>query len=265
MCRLSSSFYDILAKTELNHEDITCLRDMYIRLEDEINLLKEVFSGIPLDNKRILDIGTGQGFACKFLVDNSHDSLILTVDLDPLCLNRLRNIVGDKIDKIVFVRGDASNMPFLASNFFDIALAHYTLSQISVKKLPLALREICRVLRPGGLFIVTEGFGEGIFDEARKLVIELEKIYEKIFGDEEADLDVLLSLIRKTPDLSIISIRKLNNGRLDPTVKDFANFLLSHTRDDELKTRIRRIIDRGLKIGFREAPDYAVYIQKHEY
>lgn len=262
---MGASFYDILAKTKLNHKDIVYLRDMYIRLEDEINLLKEVFSGISLDNKRILDIGTGQGFACKFLVDNSRDSLILTIDLDPLCLNRLRNIVGDKIDKIVFVRGDASSMPFLASNFFDIALAHYTLSQISIEKLPLVLQEICRVLRPGGLFIVTEGFGEGILDEARKLVIELEKICEEIFGNEEVDLDVLLNLIRKTPGFSIISVRKLNDGRLDPTLKDFANFLLSHTKDTKLKTKIRRIIERGLKIGFREAPDYAVYIQKHRY
>ncbi|MHA1583407.1 MAG: methyltransferase domain-containing protein [Candidatus Baldrarchaeia archaeon] len=55
-----------------------------------------------MENKRILDVGTGQGFACKFLAENAEHSEIVTVDKDPLSLNRLRNIAGGDIDKITF-------------------------------------------------------------------------------------------------------------------------------------------------------------------
>jgi len=256
------SFYDILAKTNLSEKDREYLREMYIRLKDEIDLLREVFNEISLKNKSILDIGTGQGFACKFLVDNSENSLIITIDIDPLCLNRLRNVVGEKIERIIFIRGDASNMPFITSDFFDIAISHYTLSQISSNKIPAVLQEIRRVLKPNGLFIIVEGHGEGILDEARMLTLQLEKIYEEIFGQSETSFDTIINAIRKIPGLEIISMRKLNDGRLDPTVKDFAYFLLSNVKDEKLRKQISKIIKRGQKIGFREAPDYVAYVRK---
>nr|MDO8045999.1 class I SAM-dependent methyltransferase [Candidatus Baldrarchaeota archaeon] len=127
---MEETFYHILAKQRLTKKDKRKLSKMYARLLREQELLKDVFSSISLEKKRILDIGTGQGFACKFLVEHAEHSEIVTVDKDPLSLNRLRNIVGDDIDKITFLKVNLSNMSFLKDNYFDIVLSHYTLSTV---------------------------------------------------------------------------------------------------------------------------------------
>ncbi|MHA1721946.1 MAG: class I SAM-dependent methyltransferase [Candidatus Baldrarchaeia archaeon] len=142
---MEETFYHILAKERISEKDKKKLKKMYERLLREQELLKKVFSSVSLENKRILDIGTGQGFACKFLVDHAKDSEIVTVDKDPLSLNRVRNIVGDEIDKINFVKADLSNMSFLKDNYFDIVLSHYTLSTVDKNIFQKVLNEIYRV------------------------------------------------------------------------------------------------------------------------
>ena len=260
---MRESFYQILAKTDLSEEDRKKLEGMFKRLEEEHRLLKEVFSDISLVNKRILDIGTGQGFACKYLVENARESLIVTIDIDPLCLNRVRNIVGEKINDIVFIKADLSDLSFIKANFFDIALSHDTLTTIEMKKMYDVLKEIHRVLSPGGLFIVVDGFGLGKVDEARKLTLKLEEIHHQLTGDEEeVDLEDLLTIFKDFSKFKVLEVKKLNEGRIDPTIEDYAYYLLSLTDDPNLKKIILEICKKGSKIGFREAPDYAIYLQK---
>jgi len=251
-----------LAKTSLTEEDKKRLDKMFKRLKQEEALLKTIFSNIVLDNRNILDIGTGQGFACKFLVENSRNSLIITVDIDPLCLNRVRNVVGEKIKDIIFIKADLSNLCFLKSNFFHIALSHYTLSTIDEKKIHNVIREIHRVLVKNGLLIIVESFGLGKKDKARELALELEAIYQKLTGERSLGLDEFIQPFKEFKGFNIIEIKKLNDGLIDPTMEDFAHFLLTLTDDNDVKKKIRSIIEEGLKFGFREAPDYAIYLQK---
>jgi len=260
---MGETFYNILAKQHLTERDKKRLSKMYERLLREQELLRDVFSSISLKNRRILDVGTGQGFACKFLVEHAEHSEIVTVDKDPLSLNRMRNIVGDKIDKIVFLKADLSNMSFLKDNYFDIVLSHYTLSTVDKDIFHAVLNEINRVLTVNGLFIVIEGFGTGTMDYARKLTLELEEIYRQVTGEEEElNLDKLLKIFRGFKGFDIVKVRKLNDGLIDPTIGDFGKYLLSLVNKEELKKRILRILEEGEVHGFREAPDYVIYLRK---
>jgi len=260
---MEETFYHILAKEKISEKDKKKLKKMYERLLREKELLKKVFSSVSLENKRILDIGTGQGFACKFLVDHAKDSEIVTVDKDPFSLNSVRNIIGDKIDKINFVKADLSNMSFLKDNYFDIVLSHYTLSTVDKNIFQKVLNEIYRVMVAGGLFIVIEGFGNGIMDYARKLTLELEEIYRQIMeSEEEMNLDELLKIFREFKGFEIVRVRKLNDGLIDPTIEDFGRYLLSLVNSDKVRKRIIKILEEGKVHSFREAPDYAIYLRK---
>jgi len=186
-------------------------------------------------------MGTGQGFACKFLVEHAENSEIVTVDKDPLSLNRLRNIVGGEIDKIIFLKADLSNMPFLKDNYFDIVLSHYTLSTVDKNIFHAVLNEIHRVLVAGGLFIIIESFGTGIMDCARRLTLDLEEIYHQVTGgEEELDLDDLLAIFRNFKGFDIIKVRKLNDGLIDPTIEDFGKYLLSLVSEENLKKKVEK-------------------------
>ena len=125
------------------------------------------------------------------------------------------------------------------------------------------LNEINRVLTVNGLFIVIEGFGTGIMDYARKLTLELEEIYRQVTGEkEELNLDKLLKIFRGFKGFDIVKVRKLNDGLMDPTIEDFGKYLLSLTNNEDLKKRIAKILEEGKVHGFREAPDYAIYLRK---
>jgi len=260
---MEETFYQILAKASLDEIDKRKLEKMFKRLSQEIDLLKTIFNKISLENKRILDIGTGQEFACKFLVENARNSLIVTIDRDPLCLNRVRNILGDKINNLVFIKADLSALLFIKNNFFDIALAHYTISTIEKDKLIRVLEEVHRILVPNGWLVIIEGFGIGKKDHPRELTLELEEIYREITKEEkELELENLLLILNKFSKFKLIEVKKLNDGLLDPTIEDFAYYLLKLTNDTELRNRIKEIIKKGRRIGFREAPDYVIYLQK---
>jgi len=260
---MEETFYHILAKQRLTEKDKEKLSKVYARLLREQELLKDVFSSISLEEKRILDVGTGQGFACKFLVEHAKNSEIVTVDKDPLSLNRLKNIVGDDIDKITFLKANLSNMPFLKDNYFDIVLSHYTLSTVDKNIFHAVLNEIHRVLVADGLFVVIESFGMGIMDYARRLTLELEGIYHQVTGsEEELDLDNLLAIFRSFKGFDIIEVRKLNDGLIDLTIEDFGKYLLSLVSEEDLKRKIEKILEKGRVHGFREAPDYAIYLRK---
>ena len=257
------SFYNILAKSHLTEDDIKKLERAFKRLEEEEKLLEKVFLHIPLERKRILDMGTGQGFACKFLVDHAKESIIITVDKDPLSLNRVRNVIGEKIDDIIFMKADLTDMTFIKDNYFDIALSHYTLSAVDEKELYIILEEVHRVLVPNGILVIVEGFNEGKKDIPRRLTLELEEIYYQITGEfEEMRLETFLSKIKRFRGFRIVEVKKLDDGLLDPTIEDFAYYLLSLTKDESLRRRIIEICEKGKIYGFRESPNYAFYLKK---
>ncbi|MHA1721947.1 MAG: hypothetical protein ACTSXW_02615 [Candidatus Baldrarchaeia archaeon] len=100
-------------------------------------------------------------------------------------------------------------------------------------------------------------------DYARKLTLELEEINRQIIeSGEEMDLDVLLKIFREFKGFEVVRVRKLNDGLIDPTIEDFGRYLLSLVNNDEVRKRIIKILEEGKVHGFREAPDYAIYLRK---
>jgi SAM-dependent methyltransferase len=107
--------------------------------------LRAVFVRLPPAG-RVLDFGCGTGWVIseaqtegaprKFGVDISQDALRAGKRADP-CIN--------------FVRSDALNLPF-AGGSFDIVIGHVSLPYMNTR---LALREIHRVMAPGGAFFLT--------------------------------------------------------------------------------------------------------------
>jgi SAM-dependent methyltransferase len=133
--------------------------DPYERFPDvpRRNLLHEVLE-VPVlvyclrlpGGARIVEIGCGRGVALPLLAALLQPSRLAGVDIDP---DRLR-MAGERLQRLQVAaelyRADVRALPF-ASGSFDIVLDFGTCYHIADPA--RALREIVRVLRPGGLFV----------------------------------------------------------------------------------------------------------------
>jgi len=109
--------------------------------------------------KRLLEIGAGPGHDAQFFVQEGLE--VVCIDLSPemVCLCRAKGLDAHEMDVADLRFPDAS---------FDAVYSLNTLLHLPKADLPAVLREIRRVLRPGGLFQFTVygGFDqEGVWEE----------------------------------------------------------------------------------------------------
>lgn len=115
------------------------------RVAEAENLLKLL---APSGNERALDVACGPGTLARTFA--KHVAWIAGLDLTPAMLERARkDAVANHLDNFRPLRGNALNMPF-PDAAFDIAVTSY-----SIHHLPdpvAAVREIARIVKPGGRF-----------------------------------------------------------------------------------------------------------------
>jgi ubiquinone/menaquinone biosynthesis C-methylase UbiE len=106
---------------------------------------------------RVLEVGPGFGATTRLLVDRAPSLTVLEVD-SGYC-ERLQAELGERVE---VVQGDATKLPF-GDGQFSAVLCFTMLHHIPVKELQdRALKEIARVLAPGGTFAGTDSVGTGV-------------------------------------------------------------------------------------------------------
>ncbi len=108
----------------------------------------------PQNPKLILDVATGTGdFAIQALVLNPEKVIGIDISSGMLDVGRVK-IRERKLDsKIELLEGDSENIPFEENKFDAITVAF---GVRNFENLELGLREIKRVLKPGGMLVVLE-------------------------------------------------------------------------------------------------------------
>lgn len=116
--------------------------------------LQEELSGIvtplpPLQGKTVLDLGSGDGFFAALFAEAG-----ATVTALDNCGPYLKWAASRYSDKgIHFLHGDACDLPF-PDRYFDVVWSAYCMQ--SFTNLPQVIREVRRVLKPGGTFAILE-------------------------------------------------------------------------------------------------------------
>lgn len=128
-----------------NRQIYPALHELYEHIARELRLG---------ENAQALDVGTGPGHMALLVAEQYPASTVVGVDFSPMQVRfaeRLRN--RRKIGNCRFMKANAMRLPFKGA-LFDAVV-----SVGSIKHWPDALqgvREMARVLRPGGLLIVSE-------------------------------------------------------------------------------------------------------------
>lgn len=113
------------------------------------------FHQLPLQGVKIaptsqvLDLCCGGGQATRFLVQRSHQ--VTGLDASSVSLQRARALVP----QATYVQGLAEELPF-EDHHFDVVHTSVALHEMTLPQLQQILREIDRVLKPGGIFTLMD-------------------------------------------------------------------------------------------------------------
>ncbi|MBX9705183.1 MAG: methyltransferase domain-containing protein [Gammaproteobacteria bacterium] len=115
--------------------------------------IDNMFAGIPLHNKTVLDIGAGLGGAA-FHVAEKYQATVYGVELSSWLVQEAQRRIPDALKgKVDFVAYSPPTLPF-DHNFFDIIYSKGVFTHVK-DKAPL-FKEVFRTLKPNGLFVIDD-------------------------------------------------------------------------------------------------------------
>lgn len=100
-------------------------------------------------NTEVLDLCCGAGQTTKILVQFS--DRVTGLDISPVALAKATS----NVPQANYVEGEAQNMP-LEDNRFDLVHTSVALHEMTPQELERILREVYRVLKPGGIFTLVD-------------------------------------------------------------------------------------------------------------
>ena len=115
------------------------------------------FAALPR-GARLLDVGSGTAALSLALLEGVPGASVVGIEPAAAYVSYCRKKIS--LDRLCFETGDAQALP-LADDSFDAALSLLILQELSDAR--LALREMCRVTRPGGAVVASQwDFAKGM-------------------------------------------------------------------------------------------------------
>lgn len=130
---------------------------------DEIDFMRRV---VPLDGARVVELGCGKAELSRRLLERGIVRSVTALEVD--ARQHAANLAGAAPAGLQFVAGGAEAIP-LPDAQFDLAIMLKSLHHVPMEHLDDALREIRRVLVPGGHLYVSEPVYAGDFNEVMRL------------------------------------------------------------------------------------------------
>ena len=164
------------------------------------------------EGQRVLDIAGGTGdLALAFAPKVGTNGQVVHTDINEAMLLEGRNRLLDAGVSLPTLVCDAEHLPF-ADAHFDVVTVAFGLRNMTHKD--AALREMCRVLKPGGKLLVLE------FSKVAK---PLEKVYDwysfkvlpklgKLVANDDSSYQYLAESIRMHPDQEALKALMLKGG-----------------------------------------------------
>ena len=120
------------------------------------HVLRELLSPLAAElgtARVILEVGTGTGALIPCLRERAPAARLVSIDLAYAMLRRAHRRCPDA----ALVQADVHRLPFQRTGVFDLAVCHNSFPHFA--DMPSALRELARVLSPGGHLLILHDLG----------------------------------------------------------------------------------------------------------
>lgn len=144
-------------------------------LRDESDVIA---TELPLDGAKVLELGCGRAEKTRTIAQSGKVASILALEVD--AIQHARNQQIRDLPNVTFGQGAAEAIP-AADSSFDIVMMFKSLHHVPADKMDLALSEIRRVLKAGGLAWISEPVYAGAFNEILRLFHDEKEVREAAF------------------------------------------------------------------------------------
>ena len=190
-----------------------------LKPEDESNrlfiqLYDYASSQIPLENKKVLEVGSGRGGGASFIARYYNPKLMTGLDYSRSAIE-LSNKIHNNVSNLKFIQGDAENLPFDDNTFDTVINVESSHCYGNMKSF---LNEVCRVLKKGGHFSWVDLRGNEMIKDTESAFEELDLkcIYEQTITLEV--IEALDGIHERKMEMINLHVPKF----LQPSFKDFA-------------------------------------------
>jgi fatty-acid O-methyltransferase len=183
-----------------------------------LNLIRELVRGVPLDGARVLDVGCGRGGTCSYLVRYHAPDEVVGVDLIPGQVEFCQST--HHAPNLRFQQADAQRLPF-ADGSFDV-VTNIESSHCYPDR-DAFFSEVRRVLRPGGSFCYTDNLAAGAVEARTKTL----RAYGDVRRARTITAEVTEAMAQwREPFMALIDQIATDAGDHGAFVKQFASNML---------------------------------------
>ena len=158
-----------------------------LKPEDEnnrlfIQLYNYVSSQIPLDNRKVLEVGSGRGGGASFVARYYHPKSMTGLDYSSSAI-KLSNKIHSSVSNLQFIKGDAERLPFDDNTFDAVINVESSHCYGNMRKF---LKEVHRVLKKGGHFSWADLRGKDMINDTESAfeALDLKCIHEQAITSE---------------------------------------------------------------------------------
>jgi ubiquinone/menaquinone biosynthesis C-methylase UbiE len=215
---------------------------------------------IKNSNAKILDVGTGNGNFIQILTGLTNDFQEITgIDILDGAINAAQKSFQD--ERIKFMKMDALHMTFEDDSFDMVCLSN---SLHHLEDISASLREMERVLKPGGFLIFSEMVSNDLTDKQRSHLLlhhfaaEIDRengsYHDETFSDTK-----IIEILNSTSKLKVLDSWNLDYPKLKEFSQEELDWVVSTT--DRMLARVEQ--STNYEYFKQKADDVKSYIKEH--
>jgi len=147
---------------------------------------------LALDGKHILELGCGKAEKTRVIATTGIGRRVTALEVDEIA--HRGNLQANDLPNVEFMLAGAQNIP-LEDASVDIVMMFKSLHHVPVALMERAMREISRVLKPGGYAYISEPVYAGDFNKILSLFNNEKEVREAAFGAVRTAVETGLFLL----------------------------------------------------------------------
>jgi len=195
---------------------------------------------LVLDGKHILELGCGSAEITRNIASSGANRKVTALEVDEIAHDK--NLQITDLPNVTFALAGAQEIP-LQDESVDVVFMFKSLHHVPLELMERSLREVRRVLKPGGLAYISEPVFAGDFNEVLRLFHDEKKIRQAAFDTvKKAVDDGLFTLVEETffnSPMKFENFAEFENNTIKATHSD-------HKLDEELYSLVKQRFEQHI-------------------